>query len=597
MSREDSGQHQKELRSLRPRSSATPLSLLSRYGAANRGLAALTVDRLRLPTSWQFWLVLGLLGVGGAGIIGTALLFRIPGLPNCPRIFWPTASGSLRLYCAQVAAEKQTLDNLLEAIALVNNLPQDHPLRPDINRWVEKWSLEILELGEKAFQGGRLAQAMEIAEKVPENTRAHTQIPERAERWRSIWTQAEGIYQRAEAELQQENWRRAFSQATRLLGVDNRYWQTTQYDALNQKIIVAQQDEQKLSKARQFVRQGGLDNLVAAMELLQKLSPNTYFHKSAQETLEKASRSLLDLAAAALSKQNLQDAVAIAERVPANTTLSQEAQDFIELANAQSWTWSDSILGLSEAINQAQQLGPNRPLYSRAQQLIAQWQLEIQALEFLIPARGLAQLGGINSLRDAIAQAQRIPAGNPRWQEAQQDISQWTREIQTIEDQPILDQADQLATAGDSASLNSAIRVAQRIQPGRALYSEVQNRVEDWGQQIQAEKDRQQQQRQVEAADLQGEQLLQTGRDLANRGTPKALASAIRTVNAVSSFSSWRYEADQAMDEWSYQILEMARQRASNDRAGAIAIAQQVPRFSGAFTEAQSQIQDWQRGN
>jgi len=597
MDRDDSGQHQKGVRSLRPKSLVTPLSFLSRYGAGNRGLAALPLDRLRLPTSWQFWLVLGLLGVGGAGVIGTALLFRIPGLPNCPRIFWPTASGSLRLYCAQVAADKQTLDNLLEAIALVNNLPPDHPLRPDINRWVEKWSLEILELGEKAFQGGRLARAMEIAAKVPENTRAHAQVPQRAERWRSIWTQAEGIYQRAEAELQQENWRRAFPQATRLLGVDNRYWQTTQYEALNEKIIVAQQDEQKLSKARQLVRQGGLDNLVAALELLQKLSPNTYFHKSAEETLTKASRSLLDLAAAALSKQNLQDAVAIAERVPANTSLSQEAQDFIELANAQSWTWSDSILGLSEAIDQVQQFDPDRPLYSRAQQLVARWQQEIQALEFLIPARGLAQLGSINSLRDAIAQAQRIPAGNPRWQEAQQDISQWAGEIQTIEDQPILDQADQLAIAGDSASLNSAIRVVQQIQPGRALYSEVQNRVRDWRQQLQAEKDRQQQQRQTEAADLQGEQLLQTGRNLANRGTPTALASAIRTVNAVSSFSRWRYEADQAIDEWSYQILELARQRASNDRAGAIAIAQQVPRFSGAFTEAQSQIQDWQRGN
>jgi len=560
-------------------------------------LATLPLGRLRLPTSWQFWVVLALLGVGGAGVIGAALLFRIPGLPNCPRIFWPTASASLRLYCAQVAADKQTLDNLLEAIALVNNLPQDHPLRPDINRWVEKWSLEILELGEKAFQGGRLARAMEIAAKVPENTRAHAQIPERVARWRSIWTQAEAIYQQAEAELQRENWRRAFSQATRLLGVDNRYWQTTRFEALNQKIILAQQDEQKVSKARQLLRRQGLDNLVAAMELLQQLSPHTYFRKSAQETLAQISRSLLDLAAAALAQQNLQDAVAIAERVPANVSLFQEAQDFIELANAQSWTWSDSILGLSEAINQAQQLGPDRPLYPRAQQLIAQWQLEIQALEFLIPARELAQLGSPNSLRAAIAQAQRVPAGNPRWQEAQQEISQWTKEIQTIEDQPTLDQADQLAMAGDSASLNSAIRVAQRIQPGRALYPEVQHRVRDWAEQIQAEKDRLQQQRQLAAADRQGEQLLQTGRNLASRGTPKALASAIRTVNQVSSFSSWRYEADQAMDEWSYQILEMARQRASQDRTGAIAIAQQVPRFSSAFTEAQYQIQDWQAGN
>lgn len=586
--------------------SQSPANLLSPQDLTSPVLSGRNLGkspwRRLLPVSWQVWAILATIVFGSAGAIALALLFRIPGLPNCPAIFWPTASASLRLYCAQVAAGKQTLDNLLEAIALVNNLPSDHPLRPDIDRWVEKWSLELLELGEQAFHQGQLAQATEIAEKVPENTRAHGEVPERIQRWRSVWTQAEGIYQQAETALRQESWRRAFSQAVRLFAVDNRYWRTTQYEALNRKIIIAQQDDQKIAKARNLTRRGGLDNLVAAIQLLQDLSPESYFHKSAQRVMVQTARSLLDIAKSNLVDQDLQGAIAIAERVPANTALWQEAQDFIELAHAESWTWSDSIVGLEEAIAQARRIGSNRPLYSQAQDLMAQWELEIQALQLLNPAREWAQVGSAKGLSAAITQVQRIPPGNPRWQEAQQETSRWTQEIQTIEDQPILSQADQYASAGDLASLNSAIRTARRIGPGRSLYQEAQNKIQEWAQQIQAEKDLQRgryfpDNGLDDGLDIRSEELLRTGWDLAAKGTPQALAEAIQTANQISSSSTLRIQADQAMDQWGQQILELARQRVRTDRAAAIAIAQQVPRSTSAYADAQFQIQAWRTGN
>lgn len=555
-----------------------------------------TLERVPLPTNWVFWAGVGTVGFASAGAIAIALLLRIPGIPNCPRIFWPTASASLRLYCAQVAADKQGLDNLLEAIALVNGLPENHPLRPDINRLVEKWSLQVLEQGESAFQSGQLVRAIEISHQVPKNTRAHGLVPQRIDRWRDLWARAEKIYQKAESALQQENWRRAFTHAVHLLAVDNRYWETTRYEALNQKILVAQQDDKKLSQARFLFRQGGLDNLTAALQLIVQLSPNTYFHKTAQATTTKISRNLLDLAATALTNQNLQEATSIAGRVPTSTSLGQEAQDFMALAQAESWTWSDDISGLEEAITEAKKLGTNQPLYDQAQELIAGWKLEIAALKILNPARALAHQGDTRSLSSAIAQAQAVPPSNPRWSAAQQDVNQWTQQIQTIQDQPVLDQADQFANVGDLASLNSAVRTARRIGLGRSLYQDAQNKIQGWVQQLQTAKQQQQQEQESQQLDSRSQQLMQAGWDLAVQGTPKALVAAIQIANQVSSFSSQRAEADTAIEQWSQEILEIARQQASDDRAGAIAIAQQIPRSTNAFSEAQLEIQAWKTG-
>ncbi len=531
------------------------------------------------------------------GVVSTALLLKPPGLPNCPAIFWPVASASLRLYCAQVAANKRTLEDLLEAIALVEYLPADHPLRPEINRWVEQWSMQVLDLGEQAFHRGQLERAIEIAHKVPANTRTHAAIPERVDRWRSIWRQAEAIYQKAERLLRQQNWRRAFSAAVRLLAVGNRYWETTQYEALNQKIIVAQIDERKIGEARGLARRGGMKNLEAAMRLVQEISPNSYFREKAQVVIAEIARKMLDLAAVRLAAQDLQGAIAVAQQIPRSAGLWEEAQDFMTLADAQSWTWSGTVLSLEEAIARAQQLGPNRPLYQKAQQLIARWELEIVALNQLDQAQELAQPGSMSSLKSAIAVASQVPASNPRWSEVQQDINQWTQEIQTMEDQPTLDRADQYASAGDRASLNSAIRTARRIGSGRPLYQEAQNRIQDWTWQLQLEAGQQRSWNQSESLDSQSQQLMRSARRLASQGTPQGLASAIKTANQVSESSLERPEADQVIDQWSRRILEIAQQRAKVDRAGAIAIAQQIPSFASAYADAQFQIQTWKSGN
>ena len=90
--------------------------------------------------SWQFLLLTMLAILTGTLAFAVTSLFRMPNLPNCRAIFWPTASAAMRLQCAESYASQDSVDFLLEAIALVEKLPDDHPLRAEINAKVEIWS-------------------------------------------------------------------------------------------------------------------------------------------------------------------------------------------------------------------------------------------------------------------------------------------------------------------------------------------------------------------------------------------------------------------------------------------------------------------------
>ena len=107
------------------------------------------LGRIALRTSqipWQFWAIALIIVSGTVGFAATSMLLRLPKSPQCVRIFWPIASASKRIYCAQVEAEQGTVDSFLRAINLVEALPSDHPLRNEINRNVEEWAVAILDL-------------------------------------------------------------------------------------------------------------------------------------------------------------------------------------------------------------------------------------------------------------------------------------------------------------------------------------------------------------------------------------------------------------------------------------------------------------------
>ena len=581
------------------------------------------------PRTWQFWALLTVLFTGGVGFIAVALLLKLPAVPNCPAIFWPTASASMRLYCAQLAANKQTAEDLLQAIALVEALPKDHPLRPEINRNIEDWSLDILKIGEQKFQAGQLDNAIEIARKIPTGVSAYNLVEKQIERWQSIWSKAEGIYNNVEKELRQSHWTPAFREAVKLAYVENKYWATTKYDEISKKIQIAQEDSAKLDKAYQLSRTERVDDILEAIKQAGKISRQSYAYKEAQDLIAQCGKKLLEVAEARLDKRNWQGVLDIANKIPASVKLDGEKADLTDLAEALSAASSGTSADLQKAIALAQKLGPSRPLYDKAQGFVERWQRETEDVARLERARMYAESGLVPDLKTAIAEAKQVPSGNPRYQEARKEIGRWTSQYETLEDQPYLDRANQLASFGGMASLEEAIQEASRIAPGRALYKQAQAKVAQWTDTIQREQDQPfldqartlastgnlpsaiSAAQQIKAGrslyreaqneirgwqlEIEGQQLLQQAYQASTPGTPESLSSAIRLARQVPRSSTAKADARVSANRWSSQLLSMANDRASYNLREAIAIAKMVPSGTEAYAAAQEQIQSWQR--
>jgi len=579
--------------------------------------------------NWVIWAALASLSSGSVAFIAVTMLLKLPSAPNCPGIFWPLASASVRLYCAQVAANKQTAADLLKAIALVQALPDNHPLRPEANRSIEQWSQDVLALADEEFQAGRIEEAIAIARQIPQNVPAYESIEAQITQWQSVWSEAEAIYKEVEAELSQQRWHQAFMAAVRLLNVGNNYWATTKYAELNRLIETTRADANKLAKAQDLANSGGLDNLLKALKLAQSIGASSYIHQKAQDIIPEIGRQMLELAQATLDRKEADEAIAIANQIPASTGLQAEAQDFVTLAEAWRSAWMNTIPSLEAAILTAQKIGLDRPSYTKAQELIARWQLEIEDVAHLDRARELAQGGTLGDLTAAITEAQLIPETNPRADEARQEIDSWRRQVETIEDRPYLDRAEELALPEDENSLQIAINEASQITRGRALYREAQRKIRRWTSQIERIQDQPYLDQARELASsgnlpaaiaaaqqirpgralsgearaaindwqgqIQARQNWRQARRIALVGTPDALVEAIRLANRVPANNPLRIDVNAAINQWSRVLLRIAQDRGAYDIPGGIAIAKQIPRSSDAYRVAQEQIATWEQ--
>lgn len=565
------------------------------------------ITQKRFFSDWRGWVALSMIVTGGLTALSLAFLFKLPAVPNCPSIFWPLASASLRLQCAQLAASKRTAGDLLEAIQLVNTLPPDHPLHDEISRLIEIWSREILDLGEEAFQAGKLGDAIDIAKKVPKNVSARSQVDSKIKQWQTIWASAEAIYRRAEDALRKQNLQQASTEAARLLSIGNNFWQTTKYQELTEKVASTRQDIGKLSKANDLVESGGLKNLQEAIKLASSINNQSYVYQDAQKVLVKTGQAMLDLAQNYLDRKDLTTAIDVIRQIPPEANLQAQKEDFEQLATAASRTWNGAPEDYEAAIEQATKIGADRPFHDRAQRLIARWQAEKGDIAQLARARQLAQTGRFEDLQAAIASASQIPTSNPRSREARDFVNQLTDEVQTKEDRPLINQADEIANRGDKASLQQAIQVLGRISQGRSLFEEANRKRQQYRQQLQQILDQENPTPSPSPSPLdspnplreqdriQAEQSLTAAREAATGGTIDALAEAIRRADGVSVSSPLRREAEGLMNGWGQQMLQAAIRQSNTDVSGAIATAQRIPPGTEAYAQAQLQIQAWRR--
>ncbi|MEM1291786.1 MAG: chromosome segregation ATPase [Cyanobacteria bacterium P01_H01_bin.162] len=574
---------------------------------------------------WAFLLVTALGGVAGASAVS---LLRIPNLPNCRAIFWPLASAATRLQCADAYADQGSVDSLLAAISLVEALPADHPLRSDINDRVELWADEVLHIADQTFNQGELDSAIAIAEKIPDNTAAAQQVSDRLRRWRAIWEQAESIFRKAEDHLRASQFREAFSAAIQLRSVDNEFWANQRYDELTSLISRTREEVNLLANAERIADRGTVDDILEALQQVAAIEPESYVYAEAQTVLKDLSNDLLDLAEAALANQDGPEALRILGKIPPEARLEQEVADFRTLADAYELTWGGTTAGYEAAIVRLQSLGSDRPLYAKAQALRREWQWELEGVAQLNWAQQVARSGTVESLRAAIVEAEEVAPDNPRWDQAQTQIAEWRRGIALIEDQPFIDRAKLAALGGDRASLQGAIAEVGQVPDSSALYGEAQDLIADWRWQIQRLDNQpmltqaqqladngQLSQAVAVASQIPPNQALydeaqtaiaswqdqQSGRQsyqqallVADSGTVGALAQAIELALGVPDSSSDWTLARQAANQWSWDLLRVAESTAARNLDEAIAIASQIPPRTDAYAEAQLRIRDWQ---
>lgn len=578
----------------------------------------------RLAKTWPVWSVGVLVVVSGVGVMSAISLFRIPNLPNCRAIFWPAASATTRLQCAEAYAEQATVEGYLDAIALLESLPADHPLRGEIDLRIENWSEKILALAETTFQSGDLAEAIAIAQRIPNHTAAAQLVSQQVSDWNQIWKDAETIYQAAEADLKALAFQDAFAKAIQLLDVDNTYWKTTKYDELTAKITAAREDLNKLGKAKELARQRTLKGMQEALAIAQGIDSKSPVYGEAQTVIRQFGRDLLDMAESALDRRDAEAAGQMLAAIPAELSMGAEIADMRTLIDASQLSWQGGISGLEGAIVRLQSIGADRPLYGKAQGLMRRWQEEVQGRSQLEWARQVALPGTVADLQTAIIEAQKVSRANPAWDDTEAQIGRWRSQIETTEDRPILSQAQQQAQVGDLAG---AIATARQIGSGRALYDEAQGEISQWRADLQRAEDGPllAQARQLAAqgrlaeavavasrigsgralyseaqaniqtwrSQLQGQQLLQQAYQAAQLGTAGALVDAIRLAQQVPESSPQRAEAAQAVTRWSWDILRLAETEAATNPSRAITLAEAVPAQTEAYAQAQLRLREW----
>ncbi len=598
---------------------------------ATKNLVGKMPNWLQLPfiRSWVFWAIITLGISGGLVYLALGLLLNPKAVPNCPEIFVPMSSASLRVYCGQLAASKETLPDLVAALNLIKDIAPDDPTRSYVNANIQKWSNVILRLAEVSYQEGRYDEAVSAVKNVPNNVPAYKIIAKRLIQWEETWTKGKAIDKEARELLASSKWVNAYAVAVELTHLNNRYWATTKYQELADLVQTAKADSAKLEEAHALVKRSDLGDLLKAIEMASKIDNKSFAYTEAQTIIATAAKQMLVLAKAQLDRNNWQGALEIAKKIPEAPEIKVELQDTIGLCEAQSHAKVGTVSDLETAISLLQSIKSNSPMYPRAQKFLGSWQLEIQDLTALQRARSFASIGTVKDLQSAIIEAQRIPNNNPRGKEAAQTIAQWRKQIETVQDTPYFTAADNLANGGAPNGVNRAIAQLSQIRPGRALYPQAQQKIQKWTGDLERAQDGPIMERaeslassgnlrsavemgsrigsgrvmyaqaQLKVRDwesqLQSTDNLAAARRLANSNNPESLLGAIAAAARVPKSSPLRDEARSLMNEWSDRMLDIARSAATTDTRRAIAIATAIPSNTSAYSTAQAEIQGWRQ--
>ncbi len=583
--------------------------------------------------SWQFLSFVLAISFGGIGFGATKALLNLPDRESCNNISVWFASGTSRIYCAELQAEKNTVEDLLGAIALLNDLSEDHPLNHEFNRHIKEWSDSILVLAENNLNQGNLESAIAIARKIPQNAENKDIIEDKISKWRKVWSKGEEIEGEVKEQLKEAQWNKAFLTAVKLLNIDSEYWKDIRYREMVNTIELAKEESTQLDDAYVSIRNKGIDSFLKTIEIASKISESSYSYQQAQKLIAEAEEGIIEIANGLLERKNWSKLSSLANQISTTSQLNSQALDWSSIARAGKNVDLGTVSGVELAIAEAEQISSNSKVYVQARQLIKNWSSQKEDIAYLAGAKNLAKAGGIANLNAAISKAQLVQQGNSIYTEAQQEIKSWRREIKIIEDTPILAQAREFARNNTIQGWQSAINQANQISSNRPLYSEARDSIRDWRNKIQTTQDRPilqraialgnrgQYQEAINAANGIGrgrtfyreaqsnvrkwraesiaQQNLETAYRIADRNDEQSLLRAISLARRVPMSSSVGFQSRQAIDLWSERMLNIAQKMADTysipDLEKAIRIAENIPRDNSAFTRSRNLIKQWKQ--
>lgn len=251
----------------------------------------------------------------------------------------------------------------------------------------------------------------------------------------------------------------------------------------NREIFQGQKEGDPRSPAENAQNPGSQNSAGAGVSQNQPLAVQAGGTKqppSSQQVWAEAKTFLKDGSASSFNK-----AVVKARTIPASDPLYPQAQQDIE-------RWSLTILDIANgraargdfqgAIGAAKLMPDvNEPVYNQSKEAIAQWE-ELSKSQnvnaaLLSAAKGQIKRGAASSYSKGIQQANKIQPGEPKYEEAQQLIGQWSETILKI-----------AQLRGSQGKLKEAVEAASLVPSGTKSYQQAQKNIANWKTKLQGQK-------------------------------------------------------------------------------------------------------------
>jgi hypothetical protein len=418
----------------------------------------------------------------GLSFLAVFWLFSMPPAPECQEIS-NLAPDRVRLSCAQQAAKSGDPEKAAQAIALISSWSDDHLLAKEAQASITQWSRILLEKARTEFDNNNLDEALKWLRKIPKSSPKYEEAQQAISTWSGSWQQGKGVADKVQAAISQKDWKTAEREAQILTESGNEYLRVTRYQQLISQILAERQGWKQLQDAEKAVKGDTVYDYERAVRLVNRIEANTTAKVEAQSKLDGWTEALFDRLVELQQRGDIAETLRIARVIPPETKVYAQTQKLARLAQASLLVTDESqvnqelpdrIWTLVEAQVIARQLDRSSPLYQTSQEQIPEWQSYLKDLLQLQMASTIASAGQRQTLELAIAQAKEIGSERPSQDYANRLVTQWREEIEQLADRPYLARAQQLADLGTIKGYKAAIAQASFVGIGRPLRNEAQ---------------------------------------------------------------------------------------------------------------------------